>query len=135
MRVPPWRECGCRATLGGSPPLSAAVEASRLSTSQTYNPMKIKRKTLVQQTALAALGVFLGRGAHADTIIDFDFGTPPPRNALITHPFGDSVSNSSDGVTVVGFGTPNIGVSWEATGDPATECRPSRKPDIILADK
>jgi len=83
--------------------------------------MKIKRKAILQRTALAALGVFLGRGAHADTIIDFDFSSPPGRNAPITHPFGDYAATSSDGVTVVGFGTPNIGVSWEATGDPATE--------------
>jgi hypothetical protein len=83
-------------------------------------PMKIKRKAILQRSALAALGVFLGRGAQADTIIDFDFTSPPGNNNPINHPFGDYASSSSDGVTVAGFGTPNIGVSWEATGDPAT---------------
>lgn len=82
--------------------------------------MKIKRKAILQRTAMAALGVFLGRGAQADTIIDFDFSSPPGNNNPIVHPFADYLSSSVDGVTVVGFGTPNIGVTWEATGDPAT---------------
>src|ERR1044072_8674403 len=75
--------------------------------------MKIKK--IAKYPTLVALGVFLGRGAQADTILDFD--TVPadqPVNAApgILQTFGDNAAASSDGVTVVGFGTPNIGLTW-----------------------
>jgi hypothetical protein len=67
--------------------------------------------------ALTALGVFLGRGAQADTILDFDIRPAGQNNnAPILQSFGDTASASSDGVTVAGFGTPNIGLTWQATG-------------------
>src|SRR4051794_20758461 len=80
--------------------------------------MKNKYKKF-QPAALAALGVFLGRGAQADTIIDFDTVTGP-NNAAVDQSFGDFAAASSDGVTVTGFGTPNIGLTWTGFGDPAT---------------
>src|SRR5947208_1567027 len=79
--------------------------------------MKIKRK--LYPLALTALGVFLGRGAQADTIIDFD-ARAGANNAGIFQDFGDYAAASSDGVTVTGFGTPNIGLTWQGMGDPAT---------------
>jgi hypothetical protein len=81
--------------------------------------MKIKKYSKIKPAALAALGVFLGRGAQADTIIDFDTVTGP-NNAAIDQSFGDFASASSDGVTVTGFGTPNIDLTWTGFGDPAT---------------
>src|SRR5882724_416884 len=82
--------------------------------------MKIKKLANLRPVALVALGVFLGRGARADTIIDFDTA-PGPRNAPIAQSFGDYAAASSIGVTVTGFGTPNIGLTWAGFGDPATE--------------
>jgi len=81
--------------------------------------MKLKTFRALRTGALVAVGVFLGRGAHADTVIDFDSFTGL-NNQAIDQSLGDYASSSSDGVTVTGFGTPNIGLSWEATGDPAT---------------
>lgn len=81
--------------------------------------MKIKKLTYLRPIALAALGVFLGRGAQADTILDFDIvpaGQPVNGAPGVLQSFGDNAVASSDGVTVVGFGTPNIGLSWSATG-------------------
>src|SRR5437879_13898877 len=77
--------------------------------------MKIKRLAKLRPVALTALGVFLGRGAQADTILDFN--TVPPDQPVNSAPgilqsFGDNAAASSDGVTVVGFGTPNIGLTW-----------------------
>ena len=79
--------------------------------------MKIKRFNY--HSALIAVGVCLGRGAQADTIIDFD-NISGQNNAAVDQSFGDYASASSTGVTVTGFGTPNIGVAWSGTGDPAT---------------
>lgn len=63
------------------------------------------------------MGVFLGRGAQADTILDFDIQPAnQANNAAIVQTFGDAAAVSSDGVTVSGFGTPNIGLTWQATG-------------------
>lgn len=79
--------------------------------------MKIKKLAKFRPLALAAMGVFLGRGAQADTILDFD--SPPPgqgQNVALLQTFGDTAATSSEGVTVVGFGTPNIGLTWQATG-------------------
>jgi hypothetical protein len=81
--------------------------------------MKIKKH--LRPAGLVALGVFLGRGAQADTVIDFNsFAIPPGNNTGIYQYFGDYATNSSDGVTVTGFGTPNIGLTWVGTGDPDT---------------
>jgi len=85
--------------------------------------MKIKRHSKVYPSALAALGVFLGRGAQADTILNFDTVPPDqPVNAApgILQSFGDNAAASSDGIAVVGFGTPNIGLTWGAIGGPDT---------------
>jgi hypothetical protein len=81
--------------------------------------MKIKKHAKLCSCTLASLGVFLGRGAQADTILDFE--TVPidqPVNAApgVLQSFGDNVTASSDGITVVGFGTPNIGLTWGAIG-------------------
>src|SRR5258706_15898663 len=82
--------------------------------------MKIKRLSKFRP-ALVAIGVCLGRGAHADTIIDFEGISSGRRNAPVDQTFGDYATASSTGVTVTGFGTPNIGLAWSAIGDPATE--------------
>ena len=80
----------------------------------------MKRKTIgnLRPVALAALGVFLGRGAQADTILDFE--TAPPagqgNNNVMQQFFGDNATTSSEGVTVSGDGTPNIGLNWGGVG-------------------
>ena len=77
----------------------------------------MKRIRNLRPIALAALGVFLGRGAQADTILDFDIRPAGQgQNANLIQTFGDSAAASSDGVTVVGFGTPNIDLTWQGTG-------------------
>ncbi len=89
--------------------------------------MKIKRLAQFRPLALCALGVFLGRGAQADTTIDF--GALPPGQVNncngaccgIFQSFGDNAAASSEGVTVTGSGTPNIGLTWEANGAPDTK--------------
>jgi hypothetical protein len=79
--------------------------------------MKIKRPAHFRPVALVALGVFLGRGAQADTVLDFDSFPPDGGvNVNVQQTFGDYAGASSDGVTVVGFGTPNIGLSWQSAG-------------------
>jgi hypothetical protein len=80
--------------------------------------MKIKKIANARSLALLALGVFLGHGAQADTILDFESlptAAGQNQNAAIIQSFGDNASASSEGVTVVGFGTPNIGLTWQAT--------------------
>ena len=78
--------------------------------------MKMKRFATFRPVALVALGVFLGRGAQAETILDFDIKpVDQGQNANIIQSFGDSAAVSSDGVTVTGFGTPNIGLTWQGT--------------------
>ena len=81
--------------------------------------MKIKKYLNLRPAALGLMGVFLGRGAQADTVIDWDTSTQP-NNSAIVKPFGSYATDSSEGVTVTGFGTPNIGLDWIGTGDPAT---------------
>jgi hypothetical protein len=81
--------------------------------------MKIRKLANLRPIALVALGVFLGRGAQADTILDFEVvPVGQPNNGVpgVLQTFGDNASASSDGVTVSGFGTPNIGLTWGATG-------------------
>ena len=80
--------------------------------------MKIKKLGCLRP-AMVALGVFLGRGAQAETVLDFE--TVPagqPLNAApgILQSFGDNAAASSDGLTVTGFGTPNIGLTWAGAG-------------------
>lgn len=79
--------------------------------------MKMKKLKNLRPGALVALGVFLGRGANADTTIDFDAYPPGGvRNGTIFQTFGDNASASSEGVTVSGFGTPNINLTWQGSG-------------------
>lgn len=78
--------------------------------------MKI-RKAHLKTVALAVLGVVVGRGAQADTVLTFDaFPAGQANNQPIIQTFGDTASTSSEGVQVNGFGTPNIGLTWQATG-------------------
>lgn len=88
--------------------------------------MKIRKK--LRPVGLVALGVFLGRGAQADTTLDFnsDAGlcTPPQLENPNAPPgitnFGNYAAVSSGGVTVTGFGTPNIGLGWGGSPSPDT---------------
>jgi hypothetical protein len=89
--------------------------------------MKIRKH--LRPAGLIVLGVFLGRGAQADTTLDFnsDAGscTPPqvnnPNNAPGITNFGSFAAASSGGVTVSGgFGTPNIGLVWGGSPSPDT---------------
>src|SRR5438046_370190 len=78
--------------------------------------MKIRKRNL-PTLALATMGVFLGRGAQADTTIDFDAYPPGfTKNNAIPSTFGDTAATSREGVTVNGFGTPNIDLNWLGTG-------------------
>lgn len=79
--------------------------------------MKMKRLKNLRPFAFAALGVFLGRGAQADTVLDFDVRpSGQVNNAQIIQTFGDAAAVSSEGVTVTGFGTPNINLTWPSSG-------------------
>lgn len=80
--------------------------------------MKRRKFSKLRPVAFVALGVFLGRGAQADTILEFD---NQPTNQGIPQSFGDNAATSSDGISVVGFGTPNIGLTWQAAGAPSAE--------------
>lgn len=81
--------------------------------------MKVKRLAGLRPVALVALGVFLGRGAQADTVLDFELippGQPVNDTPGVLQTFGDNAAASSAGVTVTGFGTPNIGLRWAGIG-------------------
>ena len=89
--------------------------------------MKIRKH--LRPAGLIALGVFLGRGAHADTTLDFNSlagdCTPPQIHNPNAPPgitnFGNYAAASSGGVTVSGgFGTPNIGIGWSGSPSPDT---------------
>jgi hypothetical protein len=89
--------------------------------------MKIRKH--LRPAGLIALGVFLGRGAQADTTLDFNADaascTPPqlenPNNPPGITNFGSFAAASSGGVTVSGgFGTPNIGLVWGGSPSPDT---------------
>ena len=86
--------------------------------------MKIKKFANLRPIALMAMGVFLGHGAQADTVLDFE-SLPPGQNQnqTIIQSYGDNASASSAGVSVVGFGTPNIGLTWQATPVPGGAAR------------
>jgi len=65
--------------------------------------------------AMAAVGVFLARGASADTIVTFN--TRPAgqaNNAVIIDGFGSNATNSSAGIQVIGTGTPDITLTWQS---------------------
>ncbi len=78
--------------------------------------MKIKKFASLRPIALMATGVFLGHVAQADTVLDFEsLPAGQNQNAAIIQSFGDNALVSSEGVSVAGFGTPNIGLTWQAT--------------------
>jgi hypothetical protein len=89
--------------------------------------MKLKKFPRIHP-ALLAVGVFLGRGAHADTVLTFDSDaalcTPPQVENPNAPPgitnFGNYASASTGGVTVSGFGTPNIRLRWSGIPSPDT---------------
>ena len=76
--------------------------------------MKRGKLGRLKPSAIVAVGIVLGRGAQADTIITFDGLSA--NNTPITAPFGSNVSASGPGVSVVGFGTPGISLDWFGTG-------------------
>jgi len=80
--------------------------------------MKIKKIARFHFAALAALGMFFGHGAQADTILDFNSRpNGVANNDIVAASFGDGVKVSSAGITVTnGFGTPNINLTWQGTG-------------------
>src|SRR5262245_12577034 len=90
--------------------------------------MKMKKFANLRPFALVALGVFLGRGAQADTVIDFNADPTtcvPPQVENPNAPpgitnFANFAAASSPGVTVTGFGTPNIAVKWGGIPFPDT---------------
>jgi hypothetical protein len=90
--------------------------------------MKIKKLRYLRTGALIAVGVFLGRGAHADTTLTFDADagscTPPQVENPNAPPgitnFGNYAATSSGSVVVSGFGTPNIGLKWGGSPWPDT---------------
>ena len=76
--------------------------------------MKMKEWMNIRPATLLAMGVFLGHSAHADTTIDFESRPAGQgQNVVIIQSFGDNASSSSAGVTVAGFGTPNVGLTWQ----------------------
>jgi len=72
--------------------------------------MKRGKLGRLKPSAIVAVGIVLGRGAQADTIITFDAGVAS--NTEITAPFGSNVSASGPGISVVGLGTPDISLTW-----------------------
>ncbi len=97
--------------------------------------MKMKKLRACRTGALIAVGVFLGRGAQADTTLTFDC-TPVSKGAILTdcippqinNPnsppgitnYGNFAAASSPGIAVSGFGTPNIGLTWGSDNYPTT---------------
>src|SRR6267154_6366440 len=97
--------------------------------------MKLKKLRACRTGALIAIGVFLGRGAQADTTITFDCTPaanhgvlsdciPPQMNNPNAPPgitnYGNFAAASSPGIAVSGFGTPNIGLTWGSDNLPDT---------------
>src|ERR1043166_8156227 len=61
----------------------------------------------------AAVGVLLGRGAMADTILTFDARpVGQANNTQIAQSFGDNVSSPGSGIAVSGFATPGVALTW-----------------------
>jgi hypothetical protein len=97
--------------------------------------MKKNKPRILRKAALIAVGVFLGRGAQADTTLTFDC-TPVANHAALTdcippqtnNPnsppgitnYGNFAAASSPGIAVSGFGTPNIGLTWGSDNFPDT---------------
>src|SRR3954454_4832679 len=78
--------------------------------------MKIRKLAGLKPVALAAMGIVLGRGAHADTVITFDaLPSGQSSNARVLDGFGSNVTGSSAGIAVTGSATPNIGLAWGFT--------------------
>jgi hypothetical protein len=67
--------------------------------------------------AATAVGVFLARGAQADTILTFDaLPSGQGQNASVLQGFGDNVGSAGPGTSVEGFGTPDIALTWGPPG-------------------
>jgi hypothetical protein len=81
------------------------------------------KRSKLKLIAGLAIGVALGRSAQADTVLTFD--TLPRRpdrqvsNAPIVPSFGDFAGTSSDGVEVIGFGSPAIALDFGGGPDAA----------------
>jgi hypothetical protein len=75
----------------------------------------MKRSKLKFLAALA-VGVALGRGAQADTIITFDTLPGSLNNSPLAPDFGDNVGTSKPGIDVVGFGTAGIALNFQGSG-------------------
>ena len=72
----------------------------------------------LKPVALAAVGVFLGRGASADTLLTFNARPPGQNNnAMIIDGFGSHATNSSAGVQVIVQDPSMPAKMWAALGD------------------
>jgi hypothetical protein len=82
--------------------------------------MKRNKLANLKWAAATAVGVALGRGAQADTILNFDARSPnQQQNEAVRQTFGDNVAATGTGVEVIGFATPDIGLTWFAAGTDA----------------
>jgi hypothetical protein len=55
--------------------------------------------------------------AQADTVLNFDvLPAGQLSNTPIAQTFGDNTALSTNGITIEGFGTPNVGLLWQGTG-------------------
>ncbi len=112
----------CRAALKLISPLNRVLRTLAVGLGCGTERMKIKKNCRLLPAALVALGVFLGRGAQADTVLNWASLPPGQVNncnggcAGTLQGFGSDAAASSAGVSVVGFGTPNIGLIWGASG-------------------
>lgn len=80
--------------------------------------MKTRNLSRFKNLAVA-VGIVLGRGAHAETVLTFDVRPGGQvNNAAVLAGFGSNASASSPGVTVTGNGTPNIVLTWGVTSIP-----------------
>jgi len=85
--------------------ISTPFQKTQIRHNLQYSPMKLKKFARLRPIALARhRRVPRPAAPAADTILDFD--TLPNRvgnNDNVAQTFGDAVSASSDGITVVGF--------------------------------
>jgi hypothetical protein len=93
------------------------VIAPRTDPLEHYRDMKRGKLRRLKPSAVVVVGIVLGRGAQADTILTFD-AFPPGQllNEPIIVGFGSNASVSSPGVTVVGSGTAEIGLTFGGSG-------------------
>jgi len=107
---------------------------------QKTKHVKIKKLRGLRTAALIAFGVFLGRGAQADTVLLTVPNTTPTASdpdgaqnnkSLINQGFGSYAAASSDAITVNGFGTPNIGLYWNQQQGPIGMSQPGYPPTQI----